>query len=85
MQRADQPGQRDQYVVPSGSCRERLARGITPGDIGQHFPALLVDAERDGRGGEADLVQVGEVSLDRAGEGSNRRPSRVPDPDPARG
>jgi hypothetical protein len=84
MQRADQPGQRDQDVVPGSSCRERLARDVT-GNIGQHFPALLVDAERDGRGGEADLVQVGEVSLDRAGEGPDRAPDRVADPDDAGG
>jgi len=82
VQRADKPGQRGEHVVTGCFRRERLARDIT-GDEGQDFPALLVDAERDGRGGEAGLVQVGEVGLDGAGEGPGRAPDGVADPDDA--
>jgi hypothetical protein len=54
MQRADEPGQRDQDVVPGGFGGEGLARDIAR-DEGQDFPALVVDAEWDGCGSEAGV------------------------------
>ena len=84
MQCADEAGQRGKDVFPGGFRRERVARDVA-GDEGEDLPALVVGAERDRGGGEPGLVQVGEVGLDGAGEGSDGAADGVPDPDDAGG
>ncbi len=84
MQRADQPGQRDQDVIPGGFRWQRRARYL-PWNVGQDLPALLIQAEGDRSGGEAGLVQVGEIGLHGRGERPGRAADGVPDPHDARG
>ena len=79
VQRTDQPGQGDEYVVARRLRRERVARHVT-GDERQHLPPLLVDAERKRRAGEPGVAQVGQVSLHGQAEGPQRPAHRVPDP-----
>jgi hypothetical protein len=79
VQLADEARQCSKHVLARGFGGQRLARDIAR-NVGQYFPALVVDAQRDRCAGKADTVQMSQIGLDSCCEGPDRPPHGVPDP-----
>jgi hypothetical protein len=84
VQLADEARQCSKHVLARRFGGQRLVGDIAR-NVGQYFPALVIDAQRDRCAGKADAAQMRQIGLDRCSEGPDRPLHGVPDPhDPGR-
>src|SRR3954469_15370000 len=76
----EQVGDADQRLVGERPMRERRRDGGT-GNVGEHLAALLVHAEKAGRGVEPHLGEVTQQGMGRRARGALWPPDRLADPD----